>query len=135
MRLFSFYSKKSGSKVRCRSPVDSPVYVRLSSAQKSRAQVAHWFLQCFQPLGKRKLLDRLFFDVFQSPTQNLVFFRKFTWIYQNSMLMSWPETTEHTNVLLMAHGFRSDLSFCSRLRNFFLLSETVISKLYILTST
>ena len=42
LRLLSFYSKKSGSKVRCRSPVDSPVYVRLSSAQKFRAQVAHY---------------------------------------------------------------------------------------------
>ena len=36
------------------------------------------------------------------------------WIYQNSMLMSWPETTEHTNVLLMTQGFRNYLSFCSR---------------------
>ena len=35
------------------------------------------------------------------------------WIYQNSMLMSWPETTENTNVLLMTQGFRNDLSFCS----------------------
>ena len=41
------------------------------------------------------------------------------WIYQNSMLMSWPETTEHTNVLLMAQGFRNDLSFCSRPQIFF----------------
>ena len=35
--------------------------------------------------------------------------------------MSWPETTEHTNVLLMTEGFRNDLSFCSRPQNFFYL--------------
>ena len=35
------------------------------------------------------------------------------WIYQNSILMSWPETTEHANVLLMTQGFRNDLSFLS----------------------
>ena len=27
--------------------------------------------------------------------------------------MSWPETTEHTYVLVMTQGFRNDLSFCS----------------------
>ena len=40
--LACFLSKKSGSNVRCRSPIDSPVYVRLSSAQKFWAQVAHY---------------------------------------------------------------------------------------------
>ena len=39
------------------------------------------------------------------------------WIYQNSMLMPWPETTEHT-VLLMAQGFRNYPSFCSRPQKF-----------------
>ena len=39
---FALYDKKSGSNVRCRSPVDSPVYVRLSSAQKFKDQVAHY---------------------------------------------------------------------------------------------
>ena len=29
------------------------------------------------------------------------------------MLMSWPQTTENTNVLLMTQGFRNDLSFYS----------------------
>ena len=57
------------------------------------------------------------------------------WIYQNSMLMLWPETTEHTNVLLMAQEFRNDLSLCSRPQNFFHSSETVILKLYIMSST
>ena len=42
------------------------------------------------------------------------------WIDQNSILMSWPETTEHTNVLHMTQGFRDDLSFLSRPQNFFL---------------
>ena len=36
------------------------------------------------------------------------------WIYQNSMSMSWPETTEHTNVLLMAQGLRNEISFYSK---------------------
>ena len=43
------------------------------------------------------------------------------WINQNSMLMSWPETTKHTNVLLMTQGFRIDLSFLSRPQNVFSL--------------
>ena len=43
------------------------------------------------------------------------------WIYQNSMLMSWPETTKHTVVLLMTQWFRNDLSFLSRPQNFFSL--------------
>ena len=43
------------------------------------------------------------------------------WIYQNLMLMSWPETTEHTNVVPMTQGFRNDLSFLSRPQNFFYL--------------
>ena len=42
------------------------------------------------------------------------------WIYQNFMLMSWPETTEDTNVVLMTQGFRNDLSFLSRPKNIFL---------------
>ena len=35
------------------------------------------------------------------------------------MLMSWPETTEHSNI--WPQGFRNDLSFLSRPQNFFLL--------------
>ena len=43
------------------------------------------------------------------------------WIYQNLMLMSWPEATEHTNVFLVTQGFRNDLSFLSRTQSFFYL--------------
>jgi len=32
---------------------------------------------------------------------------------QYSMLMSWPETAEHTNVILMTQALRSALSFLS----------------------
>ena len=41
-KIPNYSAQTSGSKVRCRSPVDLPVYVRLSSAQKFRAQVAHY---------------------------------------------------------------------------------------------
>ena len=57
-RLFSFCSKMSGSNVRCRSPVDSPVYVRFSSAQKFRVQVAHYS----QKPQTRKILSRRYFQ-------------------------------------------------------------------------
>ena len=46
--------------------------------------------------------------------------QKTHWIYQNLMLMSWLETTERTNVLLMTQGFRNDLSYLSRPQNYFL---------------
>ena len=36
------------------------------------------------------------------------------WIYQNLMLMLWPETTGHTSFLFMTQGFRNDLSIMSR---------------------
>ena len=35
------------------------------------------------------------------------------WIYQNSIFMSWPKTTEHTYVLFMTLDFRKDLHFWS----------------------
>ena len=43
------------------------------------------------------------------------------WIYQNLMSISRPETTGHTNVLLMTQGFRNDLSFMSRPQKCFYL--------------
>ena len=39
----SNHTAMSGSNVRLRSPVDYPVYVRFSSAQKFTVQVAHYF--------------------------------------------------------------------------------------------
>ena len=51
MRLFTLYYKMSGSNVRFRSPVDFPVYVRFSSAQKFTVQVAH-YVDTFVPHHK-----------------------------------------------------------------------------------
>ena len=41
------------------------------------------------------------------------------WIYQNLMLMSWQETTEHTNVLLWPRDSKMTFLFCP-LPRFFL---------------
>ena len=43
------HTAMSGSDVRFRSPVDYPVYVRFSSAQKITVQVAHYIVRRLSP--------------------------------------------------------------------------------------
>ena len=45
-------------------------------------------------------------------------------------VLSWPETTGHTKILLLAQGFRNDLSFCPDPRKSFYFNEIAICKLY-----